>query len=147
GSFWQLAKYPIYRVFVPLFDGYLIVGENARRYLLHYGAPPQRMFSSPHAIDNDFFSDSVDSLRRQRDSLRQDWRVPEDATVFLFAGKFLENKRPWDFARAIAGAASRQRRIWGLMVGDGPEREQVEAQAVSEGWPIRFAGFLNQTEM
>ena len=69
------------------------------------------------------------------------------AIVFLFAGKFVPKKRPWDFARALVGASSSTRRVWGLMVGDGPLRPALQATATAQGWPLHFAGFLNQTEM
>jgi glycosyltransferase involved in cell wall biosynthesis len=146
-AWWQLAKWPIYRLFIPRFDAYLVVGERARQYLLHYGAPAGKMFLSPHSVDNHFFSVSADSFRGCRDSLRNEWGLPAGATVFLFAAKFIEKKRPWDFVRAIAQASAVQEGIWGLMVGDGPLRSDLEMKVRNESWPIRFAGFLNQTAM
>jgi len=145
-SLWRALKYPLYRSFIPRFDAYLVVGDRARGYLLHYGAEPDRMFFSPHAVDNDFFSRNADSFRPRQKLLRRFWHIPDEATVFLFAAKFIEKKRPWDFARAIAAAKVRSG-VWGLMVGDGPMRKQIEEEAQQNGWPIRFAGFLNQTEM
>jgi glycosyltransferase involved in cell wall biosynthesis len=67
--------------------------------------------------------------------------------VFLFAGKFIEKKRPLDFVRALAEADRRGAAVAGLMVGDGPLRADCEAAASEMGAPIRFAGFLNQSQM
>lgn len=144
---WRLAKYPLYRLFIPRFDAYLIVGDRARQYLLNYGANPRRMFFVPHAVDNDFFSSRADSLRPERRNLQAALGVPCDATVFLFVGKFIAKKRPEDFARAVAKAAGSQPRVWGLMVGDGPLRAVLKSMAKADGWPVRFPGFLNQTEL
>src|SRR5437867_1643328 len=105
------------------------------------------MYFAPHAVDNAFFSCRADLLRPERDRLRAAWGIPLTATVFLFAGKFIRKKRPDDFARAIAAASQNRTDVWGLMVGDGPLRPSLEEAAKSESWPLRFPGFLNQTEM
>ena len=144
---WRVAKYPLYRLLVPRFDGYLVVGARARAYLRHYGADARRMFFAPHAVDNDFFGQRADGLRAERAPLRERWGIPAGATVALFCGKFIPAKRACDFARAVGAASRACPGLWGLMVGDGSLRPGVEAMARREGWPIRFAGFLNQTEI
>jgi len=143
----RLVKRPLYRFFIPRFDAYLVVGQRAREYYTHYGADPGRMFFTPHAIDNDFFNRRAAAARRERARLRAAWGLPAAATVFLFAGKFFDAKRPSDFARAIVEASRDNADVWGLMVGDGPLRPALQSRAQSGGWPVRFAGFLNQTEM
>jgi glycosyltransferase involved in cell wall biosynthesis len=141
------VKWPAYRLFIPRFDAYLVVGERAREYYLHYGADPRRMFFTPHAVDNEFFAHHADVFRSDRGRWRAAWGIPAHARVFLYAGKFVGNKRPRDFVRGIAEAARQEPDIWGLMVGDGPLRRELESQVRSENWPVRFAGFLNQSEM
>jgi glycosyltransferase involved in cell wall biosynthesis len=140
-----VVKWPLYRMFVPRFDGYLVVGTRARQYLRHYGADPGRMFFAPHAVDNEFFATRVAALRADRAGLRAAWGIPEDATVFLFCGKIIARKRPEDFARAVAEASREMPSIWGLLAGDGALRVQVEATVREAGWPVRFSGFLNQS--
>jgi glycosyltransferase involved in cell wall biosynthesis len=143
----RVAKRPVYRLFVPRFDAYLVVGQRAREYYAHYGAEPARMFFSPHAVDNEFFRSRADMFRAERDRLRAAWRIPGAATVFLFVGKLTDRKRPSDFVRAIGEAAHNCPQAWGLVVGDGRLRPALESHATNTGWPVRFAGFLNQTEM
>lgn len=143
----RLAKRPLYRFFIPRFDAYLVVGQRARDYYVHYGAEPRRMFFTPHAVDNDFFRDRAEALRKEREHLRAAWGIPAGATVFLFVGKLSHEKRPSDFVRAV-GVASRDRPgIWGLVVGDGRLRPALESQVTEAACPVRFTGFLNQTEM
>jgi glycosyltransferase involved in cell wall biosynthesis len=86
-------------------------------------------------------------LRPEREQLRRQWEIPTDATVYLFAGKFIPVKRPSDFVDAIGRSSTSQPRIVGLMAGDGPLRGQCENQARSAGAPVRFAGFLNQSRI
>jgi glycosyltransferase involved in cell wall biosynthesis len=105
------------------------------------------MFFSPHAVDNDYFRRGAERLRPRREELRKAWQVPVSGTVFLFAGKFIPSKRPEDFARAIGEAARHEAGITGLMVGDGPLRSRLEELARAHDWPVRFTGFLNQSQM
>lgn len=144
---WRALKVPIYRSFVPRFDAYLVVGERARAYLRRYGAPETRMFFAPHAVDNDFFERRSAVLRPQRAAIREQWGLAADATVFLFAGKVVARKRVDDFVQAVHQASTGRPRVWGLVAGDGPLRGTLESEVARRGWPVRFAGFLNQTEM
>jgi glycosyltransferase involved in cell wall biosynthesis len=62
-------------------------------------------------------------------------------------GKFVEKKRPLDFVQAVGMAAEKGAPVAGLMVGDGPLKAECERIATAQGYPITFAGFLNQSEM
>jgi glycosyltransferase involved in cell wall biosynthesis len=101
----------------------------------------------PHAVDSEFFSQESEKLRPERQHLREQWGIDNASTVFLFAGKFIENKRPLDFVRAIGAAAQAGGPVCGLMVGDGPLRLACEELSRSESFPVSFAGFLNQSEI
>jgi len=145
---WRRAvKWPLFRAFIPRFDGYLIVGTSAKEYLLHYGADSSRCWDAPHAVDNEFFASRADALQADRLALRERFGLPSDAIVALFVGRLVAGKGQDDFVRAVARAAVRAPQIVGLVVGDGPLREQATRWAAGMGAPVRFAGFLNQTEM
>jgi len=143
----RVAKWPLYRWFIPRLDACLAAGKWSRDYFLHYGAAPERTFIVPHAVDSEFFSQESAKLRPERQDLRGQWGIDNASTVFLFAGKFIENKRPLDFVRAIGAAAQSGAPICGLMVGDGPLRMACEELTRSESFPVSFAGFLNQSEI
>jgi glycosyltransferase involved in cell wall biosynthesis len=143
----RAAKLPLYRWFISKVDACCAVGTWSRDYFLHYGARADRIFIVPHVVDVDFFQKEAERLRSQRTELRRDWQLDEAATVFLFAGKFVEKKRPLDFINAIAMANKNGQRIVGLMVGDGPLRKACEDSVKTTNAPIRCAGFLNQGKM
>ncbi len=143
----RAAKWPLYRWFIPRLDACLAAGKWSRDYFLHYGAAPERTFIVPHAVDSEFFSQESAKLRPERQDLRGQWGIDNASTVFLFAGKFIENKRPLDFVRAIGAAAQCGAPVCGLMVGDGPLRMACEELTRSESFPVSFAGFLNQSEI
>jgi glycosyltransferase involved in cell wall biosynthesis len=140
-------KFLTYRRFIPRFDACLAVGQWSREYFLHYGARPERIFSVPHAIDNRKFQFEAERLELRRSQLRKKNGLHENSIVFMFSGKFISKKRPLDFVRAIERAARRDARIQGLMVGDGPLRTECEHRVCDGNIPIRFAGFLNQSQI
>ncbi len=140
-------KRPLYSWFIPKLDACLPVGRWSHDYFLHYGARPERMFIVPHTVDDRFFANEAACWIPKCDELRARWNLDTQAAVFVFAGKFIEKKRPMDFVRAVAEASRQGAKLHGLMVGDGPLRSECEALAEARSAPIAFAGFLNQSEI
>jgi len=143
----RLAKAVGYPRFIRRFDACLAVGKWSREYFLHYGARGDRIFFVPHAIDNEAFKREAERLLPSRWELRQRWGLGEDAVVFAFVGKFVGEKRPMDFVQAISRAVLQNSKIQGLMIGDGPLRAECESIVRSQQIPIRFTGFLNQSQI
>jgi len=143
----RISKWPLYRWFISKVDACLPVGKWSKDYFLHYGAKPERTRTVPHAVDTEYFSDQSRRLSPLRTDLRERWRLRQEDSVFVFAGKFIDKKRPLDFIDAIAKAAHQGAPIAGLMVGDGPLRRQCEEIVASRNIPVQFAGFLNQSEI
>jgi glycosyltransferase involved in cell wall biosynthesis len=143
----RAGKWPFYRWFVSKLDACLAVGKWSSDYFLHYGATAERLFIVPHVVDTDYFQSESKRLESGRTLLRAKWELNNTAVVFLFAGKFIEKKRPLDFVNAIEQAKLLGAEVEGLMVGDGPLRAACEQLAKEKNLPIRFAGFLNQSEI
>ena len=141
------AKWPLYRSLIPRIDGCLAAGSWSRDYFENYGAREDQIFTIPHCVDNRRFEHDMELLRPQREALRRQWGIAPHATVFLFAGKFIDVKRPADFVSAIGRSALSDSSIVGLMAGDGPLRAQCEERARTSGAPVRFTGFLNQSRI
>jgi glycosyltransferase involved in cell wall biosynthesis len=136
-----------YRRFIPRFDACLAAGQWSREYFLHYGARPERIFLVPHAIDSGRFRIEAESLEQRRSELRGEKDLDKNAIIFAFSGKFIPKKRPMDFVWAIEQAVRRNPRIQGLMVGDGPLHAVCENLVRELKVPIRFTGFLNQSQI
>jgi len=146
GLLTRIAKAAVYSRFIPRFDACLAVGTWSKEYFLRYGASPERIFVVPHAVDNAFFRLESDRLKPMRSELRKKWGLNEDAIVFAFSGKFIEKKRPMDFVHAIHLAAQ-SAMLQGFMIGDGPLRPACQNFAQEHNAPVRFAGFLNQSQV
>jgi glycosyltransferase involved in cell wall biosynthesis len=132
-------------------DAHLYVGRRNREYLEHYGVPGDRLFFTPHAVDNEFFAAAREGGERSAASvaLRSRLGIPPEAFVFVFVGKLLPVKRVHDLLHAC-------RRLWAsggggdvraVIVGDGPQRASLERQAAACGGPVHFLGFRNQGEL
>jgi glycosyltransferase involved in cell wall biosynthesis len=143
----KILKWPYYRWFIPKLDACLAVGKWSREYYLHYGARADRVFIVPHVIDDHFFARESVGLKTERGAIRGEWGLAEEAAVFLFAGKFIDVKRPMDFVRAVEEAAGLDPSVMGLMVGDGPLRGACEAYSRQHHVPVKFTGFLNQSQI
>jgi glycosyltransferase involved in cell wall biosynthesis len=143
----RLAKEPFYSWFVSKLDACLPVGKWSSDYFLHYGAARERVFIVPHVVDTDYFDSESRRLIPRREALRSQWAIDPSAVVFLFAGKFVEKKRPMDFVKAVREAQQANPEISGLMVGDGPLRPTCEEFVRRNNLSIRFAGFLNQSQI
>ena len=80
--------------------------------------------------------------------MRAAFGLPPEAVVFLFAGKLEDKKRPLDLLEAVARLpADLKSRVHVLVAGDGPLRGACERLAGARGWPVSFAGFLNQSRL
>jgi glycosyltransferase involved in cell wall biosynthesis len=111
-----IAKWPLYRSFIPRLDSCLPVGTWSRDYFLHYGADPLRVLVVPHIVDSDWISAEACRLEKKRGDLRRKWGLSPEDTVFAFAGKFVEKKRPLDFVGALGRARRMGASVCGLMV-------------------------------
>ena len=86
------------------FAGYLAVGKRAHEYLRHFGASADRIFASPHCVDNRFFAEAAAEHKTPagRMAARAAFGLGADDFVVLFAGKLEAKKRPLDLIRALA---------------------------------------------
>jgi len=151
-----LIKELTHRVLVRAFDAHLYVGRRNFEYLRHYGVPGNRLFFSPHFVDNEWWETNAERSRKgygisdmgyRNPSISniQDPRSKKRDTVFLFAGKFIPKKRVSDLLEAAARVP--EARV--ILVGDGPLRERLEARANQPDLKgrVEFAGFKNQKEL
>jgi glycosyltransferase involved in cell wall biosynthesis len=127
------------------FDAALYVGENSRRYWEHYHYPRERMFFSPHCVDNHWFTAGATAEARAR--LRQSCGIAEDVFVVLFAGKLVPFKRPLDIVEAVARCRTAGGRVEMMVAGSGVLDGAVRDHAARRKVPIHMLGFCNQSRM
>ena len=136
----RAVKYLPYRFLLPRFDAHLFVGQRNFAYLRHYEVPKERLFFSPHFVDNEWWSG-----RAKAADAGGGKREVERSVKFLFAGKFIPKKRVIDLLDAAADVPEASV----VLVGDGPLRGQLEERAARPDLKgrVEFAGFKNQQEL
>jgi glycosyltransferase involved in cell wall biosynthesis len=140
-------KVPVKRAILPrvfrMADAVLAPSTRTVRFLGSLGVPSDRVFLTPFAVDNMFFSEA--SRAADRSATRLEWGVPPEAPVALFVGKLVTWKRPGD----LLEAAAQVDRMHVVYAGDGPLKRSLEARADELGMLPRahFLGFVNQQQL
>lgn len=140
----RLAKAVAFRELLRQFDGYLHVGQRNRAYLEHYGAPADRLFFSPHCVDNDTFARTCAAARREVPAVAEE---AVRARRVLFVGRLVGDKRPMDLVEAAALLVARGRHIELVVAGAGELESSLRTAAERTGVPTRFMGFVNQSRL
>jgi glycosyltransferase involved in cell wall biosynthesis len=137
----------LHRLLLRQYAVFLAIGRSNRDFYIGNGVPASRIFDGPYCVEEKRFASAAAIASPRRDAIRRKWQIEAAATAFLFAGKFVEKKRPMDILRAVAGLCQEGRgaRIHVLMAGDGPLRQRCEEMTRAERLPVTFTGFLNQT--
>ena len=137
----RLVKAVAFARLLRQFDGYLCVGQRNREYLLHYGAPPERLFFSPACVDNEFFRAGSEAARQAAAPTRGETR-----RRILFVGKLIERKRPLDLVQAAA-CVKQIVDVEVAFAGSGALASELARAANASGLPAIFHGFVNQSAM
>lgn len=130
----RIAKAVAFSHLLRRFDGFLYVGQRNREYLLHYGVPAERLFFSPHCVDNDAFAAASSAIRR-----------PEGRRRALFVGKLIGRKHPADLLHAVARLRDKPVQI--AFAGAGELEPELRKIAAASSVDADFLGFVNQSEL
>lgn len=134
-----------YPAFLRVFDACLYVGKRNRAYYEHYGVEPERLFHSPHCVDNALFREGAGSAARS--SLRRLLGVDSEEKLVLFSGKLLPFKRPLDIVDAVAQVRRGGLNASLVVAGSGPLEGEMRARAQTRKVPLHILGFQNQSAM
>lgn len=130
----RIAKALAFPHLLRRFDGFLYVGQRNREYLLHYGVPAQRLFFSPHCVDNDAFAAASSAIHR-----------PHGRRRVLFVGKLIGRKHPADLLHAVARLRDKPVQI--SFAGAGELESELRNIAAASSVDADFIGFVNQSEL
>jgi glycosyltransferase involved in cell wall biosynthesis len=122
----------------------LYVGAANYDYFRYHHVTENRLFFTPHAIDNDRFFAQAEVASQQAQAWKQELGICITDNVILFAGKFEHKKRPLDLLKAFVQADLNQVSL--LFVGAGILEAELKAAAAQYD-NIFVAPFQNQTLM
>ncbi len=141
-------KHALHQGLLRQYAAWLAIGSANREFYRCHHCREDRIFWAPYAVDNGFFAAQAAGRAGRRREIRAAFGAPENAVVFLFAGKLEEKKRPADLLEALALLPDADRaRAHALFAGDGPLRGECERLARAWRLPATFAGFLNQSRL
>jgi glycosyltransferase involved in cell wall biosynthesis len=123
-----------------LFDYGIAGGKPHARYLRELGFPLDRIARFYDVVDNQFFSDAASSARAVSNP-RNALKLPDN--YFLYVGRLSPEKNVAGLVKAFA-RYQEQGGSWSLvLVGDGPDRAQLEELATAFGVrdTVQFRGF------
>jgi glycosyltransferase involved in cell wall biosynthesis len=125
----------------------LYLGTCNKAFYQHYGVKRDKLFFTPHVVNNEFFSSQAERFRDQKRVLRDQFGIQDDKPVILFCGKLIPVKQPFDLLKAFVSVReSVQCHL--LWIGEGVLRDDIEGMVVERKIPdVHFGGFLNQSEI
>jgi glycosyltransferase involved in cell wall biosynthesis len=148
----KLVKRLTYPRLLPKFDAHLYVGARNRDYLLGYGVAEDRLYFSPHFVDAGYFHNASTIAAAKgggRDAVRSRLGIPDNAFVFTFVGALIPRKCPEVFISAIRRYLEQcnSSNVFAVVIGEGALRSTLEESSRDLHENVRFAGFVNQSEM
>jgi len=125
-------------------DKAFYVGVNSKNYFLRANMKESQLVFAPHAVDNDFFGDKDGAYSRRALEWRRELGIPDDAIVFLYAGK-LEPVKSLSTLVGVFNRPTMPADAHLVVVGNGPLEGELKKTAASDR--IHFLGFQNQGNM
>lgn len=114
------------RFLIPRAKAFLVLGRPAADYLQSWGVPTSKIYVGAQAVDNGFWLE--ESGKSDRARIRQEMGLT--GTTFVAVGRLVELKGFDLLLNAWAGIPKDlQKRHTLLIIGEGAERERLEAQA------------------
>jgi len=135
----------------------LPIGKENAAYWKHNLGESIPQFPFHYAVDNNFFQKKSSEAAKTREEFRASLGLDPSRPIILFAAKLSDRKRCPDLLEAylhIARTHSLNPRPYLLIVGDGEQRQQLEARvqqaqtaAEIQLGNVHFLGFRNQSEL
>lgn len=133
--------------FARLCTAFVAAGKASRDYLLQLGAPADRIFTAPDAVDVKLYARRAEETRQRAAAVRAQHDLPR--RYFLYVGRLVPEKGIFDLLAAYSALAEHERSQIGLVfAGDGASRGRLaeRAAAITPG-SVRFSGFVHREEL
>ena len=127
-----------------LLDKAFYTGIKNKEYFLHYGLNENQLVYAPHAVNNSFFSENLNSNKSRVYVWRNSLLIPDDAVVFLYAGKLDANKNTHFILSTFMELKNASSHF--IIAGEGEEKKRLE-EDFGKYKNIHFLSFQNQSAM
>jgi glycosyltransferase involved in cell wall biosynthesis len=124
-------------------DFAIAVGQNNRDYYAWCGLRPDVISFAPHSVDTDRFAGNDAEQTMRSLAWRRDLGISSEATVFLFAAKFMTRKAPVLLLDAFLSLKANAHLIF---VGNGELEDELRKRSTGKA-NVHFLPFQNQASM
>ncbi len=129
---------PLNKILTPITDRIIAVSENQRRYLIEEeGIPAQKIVVIHNGID-------LEAFRAKKDprSVKEGLGIPDGVAVIGQVARLRSEKGHRFLLQAAHKLRGQDRKVVVLLIGDGPERKDLEelCTTLNLGSMIRFLG-------
>lgn len=126
-----------------LVDRFLYIGQENKKFYLHYGVPEHKLDFWPYAVDNEALNRAFPEFTKKK--AREELQLPEGFMI-LFCGKLIAKKNPWDLIKAFQKADLKGSIL--VLVGEGELRVPIHEYISNAGIKnILLPGFVNQSRL
>lgn len=127
-------------------DALVVYGPSARDRLLEDGFEPGRVFVAPNAVDTAGVDAAISAWPADRLARFREAEGLGEAPILLFVSRLDPSKDLTLLFRAFALVRGQVPTVRLVIVGDGPDRPLVQAEAARSGGAIRWLGALFEEE-
>ncbi|WP_448375184.1 glycosyltransferase family 4 protein [Fervidobacterium sp.] len=116
--------------------------EEIKNELINYGV--QRPIEVlPTGID------TLEFAKPPKRDIRKEYDIPDSAKLLMYAGRLAKEKNLEFLSKVVSRYMHKESDVWFLIVGDGPERKELEKFFENEGLTDRtiFTGYVPHKEI
>ncbi|OGT36272.1 MAG: hypothetical protein A3F11_04935 [Gammaproteobacteria bacterium RIFCSPHIGHO2_12_FULL_37_14] len=136
----QAVKRLIYPAIFRMVDIFMPGGTRQSEYLEYYGVPSKKIVPAQMTVDVTYMQKCLTGYSiADRKNTRQQYRIPDDHIVFMYAGRLVSYKGIFDLIDAFKKLS--QDNVTLLIAGDGELRQKIE-EIVNHDKKIRYTGRL-----
>jgi glycosyltransferase involved in cell wall biosynthesis len=139
---WNLLIKKIVLKYVFKRINFFAIGTENSEFYKACGISSDKIFLMPYSTDNEKFLDIYARLKDKKVVIRKELGIPADKIVVMFAGKFIDKKRPIDALKAYGKINDENAAL--IFVGDGDLRGELEDYVKEKKIKdVYFLGFKN----
>ncbi|MFH0869444.1 MAG: glycosyltransferase family 4 protein [archaeon] len=107
----------------------IVVAENRdeeRKLLKNYKLDRNKVMYAPNPVE-------IVEVKKDKRTLRKELGLPQDKTVIVYAGRIMKGKGVTFLFNSLKPFLKKEKGIFFLMIGDGPQRPEIETALKQEG--------------
>ena len=140
-------KFEIKKFLINLSDAYIVPGTMARRYLESLGVCRQKIFIVLNSFDLDFFQKHSRLKPEQKKNIKKILGINEKK-IILYVGRLVTDKGIKILLEAFSKITQKYRNVSLLIVGDGPEKAELQKLCTAKKMErVYFAGLRQKEEL